>query len=48
MSQWIALILLGGALSVFLLSKCFFLAPYRAGWLMLLPNVFYEIGRAHV
>jgi hypothetical protein len=42
MSQWIIVIMLGGAAGVFFLSKCFFLAPYRAGWLLLLPNVFYE------
>ena len=28
---------------VFLLSKSLFLAPYRAGWLLLLANVVYEI-----
>jgi len=31
-----------GCAGVFLLSKCFFLAPFRAGWLMLLANVVYE------
>lgn len=28
--------------SLFLLSKCFFLAPYRIGWTMYLANVVYE------
>ena len=27
---------------VFLLSKCFFLAPYRAGWLMMVASLVYE------
>lgn len=34
-------VLLGMA-AMFLLSKCFFLAPVRAGWLMLLANAAYE------
>jgi hypothetical protein len=34
--------LLGVLGLVFLLSKCFFLAPRRAGWLMMLANVVYE------
>lgn len=42
MCNWTAAILLGGAISVFLLSKCYFLAPCRVGWLMLLANVVYE------
>ena len=33
---------LTGMAGVFLLSKCFFLAPCRLGWLMLLANVVYE------
>ncbi len=44
MSHWIIVILLGGAASVFLLSKCLFLAPYRAGWLMLASNLVYEVA----
>lgn len=28
--------------TVFLLSKCFFLARWRIGWLMMMANVFYE------
>lgn len=36
---WLALV---GAGFTFLLGKCYFLAPYRAGWLMLIPNVVYE------
>ena len=35
-------LLLLGAGYTFLLSKCWFLAPYRAGWLMLIPNVVQE------
>lgn len=35
-------IITAGAAGMFLLSKCFFLAPFRAGWLMLLANVVYE------
>lgn len=42
MCNWITAILLGGAAGVFLLSKCYFLAPCRVGWLMLLANVVYE------
>ena len=42
MSNWISVLLAGGAAGVFVLSKCFFLAPGRAGWLMLLANVAYE------
>ena len=42
MSNWISVLLAGGAAGVFVLSKCFFLAPGRAGWLMLLTNVAYE------
>lgn len=42
MSNWIAIILFGGAASVFVLSKCYFLAPCRLGWAMLLANVVYE------
>jgi hypothetical protein len=30
------------ATAVFLLSKCFFLAPFRAGWLMMAANIVYE------
>jgi hypothetical protein len=30
--------------TVFVLSKCLFLAPYRAGWGMLLANLVYEIA----
>ena len=44
MSNWIAAILLGGATSVFLLSKCLFLAPCRAGRLMVLANLVYEVA----
>jgi hypothetical protein len=42
------LIVFGGATTLlglaagFVLSKCFFLAPVRAGWAMLLANVVYE------
>lgn len=40
--RWgVAVAVVGGG-GVFLLSKCFFLASYRLGWLLLLPNVFYE------
>lgn len=28
--------------AVFVLSKCFFLAPYRAGWLLMASNILYE------
>ncbi len=28
--------------AVFILSKCFFLAPFRIGWLMMMANVVYE------
>ncbi len=38
----LAWLLLLGAGYTFLLSKCWFLAPYRAGWLMLIPNVAQE------
>ena len=34
--------LLTGASALFLLSKAWFLAPYRVGWLMLLANAVYE------
>jgi hypothetical protein len=44
MSNWIAAILLGSATSVFLLSKCLFLAPCRAGGLMVLANLIYEVA----
>ena len=37
-------IFLAGLLTIFLLSKCFFLAPYRGGWLMLVANLVYEVG----
>ena len=37
-------IALAGLLAVFLLSKCFFLAPYRGGWLMLVANLVYEVA----
>jgi hypothetical protein len=40
--RWGVGIVVAGGGGVFLLSKCFFLAPVRAGWLMLLANVFYE------
>ena len=42
MFDFIVAMVAGGAGCVFLLSKCFFLAPFRAGWLMLLANVVYE------
>lgn len=42
MENWIVALLVAGAAGIFLLSKCFFLAPCRAGWLMLLANVVYE------
>jgi hypothetical protein len=32
-----------GATLIFLLSKCFFLAPLRAGWLMMFANLVYEL-----
>lgn len=35
-------VVLLGMAALFILSKCFFLAPCRAGWLMLLANVVYE------
>ena len=38
----LAWLLLLGAGYTLLLSKCWFLAPYRAGWLMLIPNVVQE------
>ena len=44
MSHWIPAILLGGAVGIFLLSKCLFLASCRAGWLMLLANLVYEVA----
>jgi hypothetical protein len=44
MGQWIIAGLLGSAASVFLLSKCFFLAPHPAGWLMLAANLAYEVA----
>ena len=42
MNDWILVFLTGGAASVFVLGKCYFLAPRRAGWGMLLANVAYE------
>ena len=42
MSHWIAAICMGSAAAVFLLAKCYFLAPSRLGWGMLLANAFYE------
>jgi hypothetical protein len=44
MSNMLAVILLGGATGVFLLSKCLFLAPFRAGWLLLASNLAYEVA----
>jgi len=41
MTDLVSLVLLGAGYT-FLLSKCWFLAPYRAGWLMLIPNVVQE------
>ena len=40
----LAFAVLGGATSVFLLSKCLFLAPCRAGRLMVLANLVYEVA----
>lgn len=42
MENAMAIILTAGAAGLFILSKCFFLAPGRTGWLMLLANVVYE------
>ncbi|MBE7502952.1 MAG: hypothetical protein HS113_22260 [Verrucomicrobiales bacterium] len=36
------LLVLAPATAVFLLSKCFFLAPFRAGWLMMAANIVFE------
>ena len=44
MSNSIVAILLGGATSVFLLSKCLFLAPFRAGRWMVWANLVYEVA----
>ena len=44
MGDWIIAICLGGASAVFLLGKCLFLAPCRAGWLMLAANLAYEVA----
>jgi len=33
----------GGLTLIFLLSKSFFLAPYRVGWLMMMANLIYEL-----
>jgi hypothetical protein len=33
---------LTGPTAIYLLSKCFFLAPWRVGWLMMFANVVYE------
>ncbi len=44
MGNWIAILLLGTATGVFLLSKCLFLAPLRGGWLMLVANLAYEVA----
>ncbi len=38
----ITLLALIALTTVFLLSKCFFLAPYRIGWVMMFANVIYE------
>lgn len=38
----LAFIVLTGTAALFLLSKAYFLAPYRIGWLMLLANAVYE------
>ena len=35
-------LVVAAATGVFLLGKCFFLAPYRAGWLMMAANIVYE------
>lgn len=40
----ICVVVLAGLAGIFLLSKCLFLAPYRAGWLMLLANLVYEVA----
>jgi hypothetical protein len=42
METAMAIILTVGAAGLFILSKCFFLAPGRTGWLMLLANGVYE------
>lgn len=42
MNQVAIAIFATAAAAVFVLGKCFFLAPSRAGWLLLLANVFYE------
>lgn len=44
MGDWIIAICLGGASAVFLLGKCLFLAPCRAGGLMLAANLAYEVA----
>ena len=42
LSIGIAAVSVAGMAGTFVLSKCFFLAPGRAGWPMLLANVIYE------
>ena len=44
MSHWIAVISLGSATGVFLLSKGLFLAPFPAGRAMMLANLVYEVA----
>ncbi|WP_147431098.1 hypothetical protein [Thiocapsa rosea] len=42
MVSGLAWMVVAGFAYVFLLGKCYFLAPYRIGWLMLIPNVVQE------
>ena len=48
MGNAIIAILLGGAAAVFLLSKSLFLAPYRAGFALVLANLVYEVAERKV
>ena len=48
MGNWIASILLGSVASVFLLSKSLFLAPFRAGFALVLANLVYEVAERKV